>query len=229
MGELQTAARHELGASKAMVASLERHVGESSARADRLKAQLVEASAAVRAAEADASNRRGERDAFEHELELTRARGDVDRAAFDAQLAAGTTRIDELQAALRDERTRHTEETRALHARADEHTVRATELATPLVRGEERLGFAVADAERATARVDRIESAALQATRRHERATSELVEARRQDLLACHARLEQLGVALADARLQVPEPLEALPSTEFQPGLALDNDSDTPA
>ena len=152
--------------------------------------------------------------------------GDAERAAFDAQLAAGATRIDELQVALGNERTRHAEETHALHARADEHAARAAELATSLARGEERLGAAVADAERATARADRTESAALQATHRHERAMSELVEARRRDLLACHARLEQLGAALADARLRVPEPLEAIPSTEFQPGLALHDDRD---
>ena len=217
-------ARHELGASRAMIASLERQVGEASARADRLETRLDEAQSAVRAADTDASGRREERDALEHELELTRARAEAERAALDAQRAGLAARIDELQAALETEQRLRAEETRALGQRADAHAARAAELATSLARSEERLAAAAARAEQASERADRVESAALQGARRHERAMSELVEARRKDLIACHARLEQLGAALADARLQVPEPLEALPSTEFQPELALDDD-----
>ncbi len=219
-------ARHELGTSRAMVASLERHVGESSARADRLETRVAEAQSAVRAADTEASDRREERAALAHELELSRTREEAERAAFDARLAATAARIDELQAALGAEQTRRAEETRAQGLRADEHAARAAELATSLARSEERLAAAVARAEQSNERAGRTEFAALEATRRHERAMNELVDARRRDLLACHARIEQLSTALAEARSQVPEPLESLPSTEFQPGLALDDDPD---
>jgi len=219
-------ASHELGAARAVIGSLEDQLKRSNARVERLEGQLDEMRAATRTADEAANRRREERDTLEHELDLTRTRARAEQAIADRRQTGQQERIDALQALVEQERTQRADETRALGASVDEQALRANELGIRLARSEERLAAAESLAERNEQRAVRSETAAGHGTRRHERAMGELVEARRIDVLACHARIERLSGLLIEARLPEPHVSGPLPSAEVQAGFAFDEGTD---
>jgi len=219
-------ASHELGTARATIDSLEDRLKRSTARVERLEGQLDEARAATRVADETANTRREERDALDHELDLTRTRARADQATADRQQTEQQERLGALQAVVEQERTLRADRTRALEASVDEQARRADDLGTRLARSEERLAAAVSLADRNEQRVVRSEAAARHGTRRHERAVGELVEARRVDVLACHARIERLSDLLIEAGLREPDTAGPLPSAEVQATLAFDDGTD---
>ena len=219
----------------------------------RVRAERVEAEAALEreravgraaALEAELEALRADRRAVERDLgaalereraletiagslrvELAEQRGEAARA--EATVARLEREGDERAAVL--ERLGEERETAAR---------RGTELETALARAEAERDSSARRAEEAVARASRAEAAfvdtAARADRldakrdaereRHERAVADLAAARRTDVAACHARIEQLTAALVEAETPAPELEGTLPPVEYQPELPLEHD-----
>ena len=173
--------------------------------------------------------------AREREAAAERARGELEgqlgqrRAELEHAHGTAADLAERLAAAEAERRTERVERTEAERAHADAldaESARAVDLDRRLARTEGQRDAAAARTDEAVARAMRTETARLDDARRSERALAELAAARREDLARCHARIDQLIGALGDADLDVPVPAGPLPSTEFQPGLLLDDAGD---
>ena len=137
---LERAARasDELGANRATIHSLERHLAETSARVARLDGELDEARAATRSAEADGRERGDERDALDRELVALRAETDAERRAATEARADHAARAAELHAALDVERAARDKERLAGETRLAEHKAALSEAMTASARATDR-------------------------------------------------------------------------------------------
>ena len=173
--------------------------------------------------------------ARERETAVERARGELDvqlgqrRAELEHAHGTAADLAERLAAAEVDRRAERADRAEAERAHTDAlaaQAARAADLDRHLARTEGERDAATARADEAVARAERAETARLDDARRAERALAELAGARRADLARCHARIDQLIGALGEADLDVPDPAAPLPSTEFQPGLLLDDAGD---
>lgn len=136
---LERAARagEELGASRATIHSLERHLGETSLRVERLEAQLDEARGTTRAAEAAGEAHREARDALDRELAALGARAEGERTAARERQADLDKRLEGLRNELQAARSAHADEQRTAQARLDERDATLADLRTTIARAEE--------------------------------------------------------------------------------------------
>ena len=225
-------------------------VRAADARAGRAETDAVDESLAreraagrAEALETEIGVLRGERRGLESELAaarereaaVERARGELEgqlgqrRAELEHAHGTAADLAERLAAAEAERRAERRERTEAERAHADAlaaESARAADLDRRLARAEGQRDAAAARANEAVARAERAETARLDDARRAERILAELAAARREDLARYHARIDQLIGALGEADLDVPVPAAPLPSTEFQPGLLLDDAGD---
>ena len=136
--EQTTRAREELGARRATLDTLERHLAETAARLERTEAELATSRAEQDAAEERARIQRDERNALERDLQAER-KGFAEREAQRRdERAVLDDRVEVLLHSLDDARAAHEKERDEMTSRASEHERRGAEIATALARAEER-------------------------------------------------------------------------------------------
>ena len=161
-------------------------------------------------------------------VELAEARSAAERA--EAAVVQLERERDDQRAALerlgteRESATRRTAELETVLARVEAERDGSARRAEEAVARASRAEAAFVDA---TARADRLDAKRDAERERHEHAVADLAAVRRADVAACHARIEQLTAALAEAETLASELDGALPPVEYQLGLPLDHDDES--